>query len=78
MLRCPSQLPQNQPVNSNEDKVKSAIEIARKVKWAPFSFEQRAEIIATAVIPHALYGCEITALPTRLPSKLRSAVLAGI
>ena len=60
------------------DRFDAGIARARRAKWIPIYSEGRAQVVATAVLPLALYGCLSSHVPQRKMQALRSACTSAI
>ena len=60
------------------ERVRQGLVVARRIRWAPLSFNMRARLLSTLVPPASMYGCPVAGLPQTDINSLQSAIMRAL
>ena len=64
------------PTGAN--RVAKGVEIAKRIRWAPLPLHAKEQLLASLVVPGALYGSAVTSLQQSLLNNLRTVVTTAL
>lgn len=64
-------------VRLREDKLDDAVEACRRITTSEIGFDARAKVLAGAVVPRALFGCEVADMEPAKENGLRAALVTA-